>query len=164
MNISSFAAKLYDNNDKVIGIFETLEKNFGIDGNTFFQTIADLRMKQAVEQSPALRETNIKTKMNSPQYAKCIQSKFADKPEPWFEVEKQLLASFGNWAEAWCAFNIWKIHHKYDTKNASSVNYNNFEDSQDEQLFIDFVFINFNTTHMVLGLDFYYYRKLYYLL
>ena len=139
MNISSFAAKLYDNNDKVIGIFETLEKNFGIDGNTFFQTIADLRMKQAVEQSPALQETNIKTKMNSPQYAKCIQSPIADKPEPWFEVEKQLLTFFGNWAEAWCAFNIWNIHHKYHTKNKSSVNYNNFEDSQDEQLFIDFV-------------------------
>ena len=139
MNISSFAAKLNDTNDKVIGIFETLEETVGVNGNTFFETVANIRMEQAVEQTPSLRTKNIKTKMNSNQYTKCVQSHIVDKPTSWFEIEKQLLASFDDWAKAWCAFNIWAIQHKYQTKNNCNISYNTLDDSQDEQIFIDFV-------------------------
>ncbi|MEZ8102538.1 acyl-homoserine-lactone synthase [Vibrio bivalvicida] len=100
-------------------LFEQIEILFGVDSNHFFKHILNARVTQVCEQDNSLRYKNIATKLQSPYYFVNVNYPLKDEPKQWHDFEQRALTLFDNWAQAWCAFNVWKITKKYYNQTCS---------------------------------------------
>ncbi|MDC5849068.1 acyl-homoserine-lactone synthase [Vibrio europaeus] len=115
---NNFNSSLFEKEDKghACALFEQIETLFGVDSNHFFKHVLNERLAQISEQDSSLRYKNIATKLQSPYYFVNVNYPLKDEPQQWHDFEQRALNLFDNWAQAWCAFNIWKIKSKYQNQ------------------------------------------------
>jgi len=100
-------------------LFEQIETLFGVDSNHFFKHILNERLAQICEQDRSLDYKNIATKLQSPNYFTNVNYPLKNEPPQWHDLERKALTLFNDWAQAWCAFNVWKITKKYRNQASS---------------------------------------------
>lgn len=123
--------------DEQYALFEQIDTLFGVDSNHFFKHVLNERLSQVCVKNTSLRFKNIATQLKSPHYFACVDHPLANEPAQWHHLEIIALKLFDDWAQAWCAFNIWQIERKYQ-QQPHALRLNTTPDfSQNEEDYID---------------------------